>query len=282
MTESHDDLWQELSEMADAYAETGRRLVHAGRELITPGLVPEGELLESVEQLRARFEALRIRTYDSAGMYARELPPMETVRSLKELAILLERVIEIQIQHSVLEEPETLAMTIAEENRTYPLTVVTTELEQSSACEEGGEPWSLVSADPHVVPVGEQSEVCPAALQPEMTCEDRDAWVLIEAASRLETPAPMFAETEQSNEATGQVVLAEEPIASPQPSDETDAAFATLTSDALLTTVVAEALPFIPYRQTVPLPTRAKDSYRTAAMPGWRVWNRFNFSAGGR
>jgi hypothetical protein len=92
MIESSDDLWQELSLMADSFADLGRRLLHASRELVSPGVVPNADLLEQVGQLRSAFESARARIYQTGIALDLALPAPQTVHSLKRLATLLDAI----------------------------------------------------------------------------------------------------------------------------------------------------------------------------------------------
>lgn len=239
MIEGHDELWQELSEMADSYAEIGRRLVHAGREVIAPGIVPDRELLEQVAGLRIGFESLRERTYTTASRLDLVLPSLEAVRSLKELAILLEAVIEAQIQVTERKNIEIGATTWLEHDGLGSCT----------------QPESVPESS---LPIDEPPADSEESIEPLTSAEEP-------------IPLPLAAETIDCESSA--IVVVEEP----------EPAFATMTSDALLTSIVAEALPFIPYRQTIPLRTqRPTLGPRTAPSSGWKVWSRFNFSAGDR
>ena len=92
MIEASDDLWLELSEMADASADLGRRMLGALRQLLSPGVLPSASLVEDMDELRGRFEALRDRTSRLAEELSVSIPAAGALDSLRGLAGLLEAV----------------------------------------------------------------------------------------------------------------------------------------------------------------------------------------------
>src|SRR5439155_6115384 len=62
MTEGSEQIWQDLSVMADAFADLGRRLLSASRQLHAPGSPPSDTLVDDINALRQGFAAMRERT----------------------------------------------------------------------------------------------------------------------------------------------------------------------------------------------------------------------------
>jgi hypothetical protein len=251
MIESSDDLWQELSVMADSFADLGRRLLHASRELVSPGVVPDAELLEQVGQLRSGFESLRERTYRSASELDLALPPRETVQSLKRLATLLEAVEDAETRNQVAMAEVETALEVATapiESVPEPIAAID-EIGDAAAQEALPEPIATIA-------IGEEVDDDPVPAP----------------VAELEVPQPSTAVDEDSDLATSRPHL----IAEPEP------AFAELTSDALLTDVVAEALPYIPRSQTVRVSSRALGrAARPLAALGLRLFEPLRLLSGG-
>jgi hypothetical protein len=96
MIEASDDLWLELSEMADAFADLGRRMLGASRLLLSPGVLPSVSLVEDLDDLWGRFEGLRDRTVRLAEALSVSIPAEGALDSLRGLAGLLEAVSEAE------------------------------------------------------------------------------------------------------------------------------------------------------------------------------------------
>ncbi len=85
------DLWHELSGLADAFADLGRRLLHASRRLHAPGALPPQSLCVEMDGLRLAFDAVRAAVMERAdGMVV----PFAAgaIDTLKDVAALLEAV----------------------------------------------------------------------------------------------------------------------------------------------------------------------------------------------
>jgi hypothetical protein len=89
MGEGSDALWEELSALADDFADLGRRLLHSSRQLHSPGLLPPASLLEEIERLRRASESLRARTCGLAAEHGVPVPQPSALEGLKGLADLL-------------------------------------------------------------------------------------------------------------------------------------------------------------------------------------------------
>ncbi len=85
------DLWHELSGLADAFADLGRRLLHASRRLHAPGALPPTALAEELNGLRTAFEAVRAGVLERASVLSLTIPN-GALDTLKEVATLLEAV----------------------------------------------------------------------------------------------------------------------------------------------------------------------------------------------
>ena len=86
------DLWLELSTMADEFADLGRRLLSASRLLHAPGILPLESLLEPLSGLQNRFDVLRRRVRDGARSLGVAGADADPLNDLKTLAVLLEQV----------------------------------------------------------------------------------------------------------------------------------------------------------------------------------------------
>lgn len=91
MNARSEELWQELSNLADSFADAGRRLLNASRRFRSPGVLPAEELIREVEALRGAFTSVRDRVSALARDVGVELPAPSAVESLKGLAALLEQ-----------------------------------------------------------------------------------------------------------------------------------------------------------------------------------------------
>jgi hypothetical protein len=80
-------LWEELSELADAFADSARGLLHASREMHAPGRLPSAALLEELHGLEGRFERLRERSFRLAKALG---VAFSEVKDLRDLARLVE------------------------------------------------------------------------------------------------------------------------------------------------------------------------------------------------
>ena len=96
MGRESDSLWHELSAMADAFADLGRRLLAASRELHATGVLPPAPLFAEVARLDAAMTALRERTCQLAGSLGVAAPTPGALETLKGLATFLERVCETE------------------------------------------------------------------------------------------------------------------------------------------------------------------------------------------
>ena len=55
MNQGSNDLWQELSAMADAFGDLGRAMLSASRQLHNPGVLPPATIDEQLGRLRLGF-----------------------------------------------------------------------------------------------------------------------------------------------------------------------------------------------------------------------------------
>src|SRR5262245_35507399 len=96
MGEGSYEIWQDLSALADGFADLSRGLLRAARQLQAPGVLPAEALLEEVARLRRGFEAARDRVLGLARELGVEAPEGRALESLKGVAALLERVTEAE------------------------------------------------------------------------------------------------------------------------------------------------------------------------------------------
>ena len=94
--DASNDLWQELSVMADAFADLGRRMLHASRLVHAPGLLPADALLDEIATLRRSFADLRDRSCRLAEGLRVPYPGDGQIHSLKALALLLDAAAEAE------------------------------------------------------------------------------------------------------------------------------------------------------------------------------------------
>src|SRR5689334_14565342 len=99
MGQPSDALWDDLSELADAFAEAGRRLLAASRDMLAPGQPPSRSLLDEAHDLAARFDRLRDRARALAGRLS---VPVRAVENLKDLARLLDALSEAEARRGVM------------------------------------------------------------------------------------------------------------------------------------------------------------------------------------
>ena len=92
MNEGSNDLWQELSAMADAFGDLGRTMLIASRQLQNPGVLPSTSVDEQLAELRRGFGGLRDRSCRLAEALGVEAPAESELTSLKSLVGLLELV----------------------------------------------------------------------------------------------------------------------------------------------------------------------------------------------
>jgi hypothetical protein len=89
-------IWQDLSALADGYAELSRELLSASRRLRAPGVLPAEALMGEVARLRRGFVAARERALGLARELGVEVTEGRGLESLKGVAALLERVTEAE------------------------------------------------------------------------------------------------------------------------------------------------------------------------------------------
>jgi hypothetical protein len=96
MGASSHEVWQDLSSLAESYAELGRALLHAARQLHAPGVLPSRSVVEEVDQLGRAFAGVRERTCQLAAGLGLDVPVFPPLESLRSVASLLERVVEAE------------------------------------------------------------------------------------------------------------------------------------------------------------------------------------------
>ncbi len=96
MIESSNDLWQELSALADSFGDLARVLHRASRPLQNPGELPPISLDTELVDLRQRFASLNARSGRLAAELDLATPDDEGQANLKSLAGLLERISEAE------------------------------------------------------------------------------------------------------------------------------------------------------------------------------------------
>jgi hypothetical protein len=105
MDEGSSALWQELSELADAYADLGRRLLHASRQLHAPGALPPESLGGELAALRGSFQGVRERACGLAEGLGVAYPGDGSIDNLRSLARLLEAMGEAEVRRDEWEVP---------------------------------------------------------------------------------------------------------------------------------------------------------------------------------
>ncbi|MFO0907309.1 MAG: SdrD B-like domain-containing protein [Isosphaeraceae bacterium] len=101
MAEGSDGLWQELSALADEYAELGRGMLQAARRLQSPGMLPAESLVDQIVKLRLTTESIRRRTCELARALGVPIPEVRSLDNLKGLAEFLEVVAEAEDRAAV-------------------------------------------------------------------------------------------------------------------------------------------------------------------------------------
>lgn len=114
MGEDGRDLWHELSGLADAFADLGRKLLHASRQLHAPGALPEEALITEFASLRAAFDSARDETLGRAERLSVPTPPDGPPGNLKALAALLDAVDEAEARRHEQAEQTAYALTIVD------------------------------------------------------------------------------------------------------------------------------------------------------------------------
>ena len=96
MGDGSQELWKDLSRVADGFADLGRQMLHASRRLHAPGVLPQDSLFEEVGRLRSELNEVR----DAARRLAvglRVAPPEAAVlESVKGVADFLEELTEVE------------------------------------------------------------------------------------------------------------------------------------------------------------------------------------------
>ncbi len=112
MMDASGELWQELSVMADAFADLGRRMLHASRLVHAPGILPADSLLDEVVTLRQAFASLRDRSCRLAESLRVPYPGDGQVNSLKALALLLDAAAEAETRQGAWSEATVRAVEV--------------------------------------------------------------------------------------------------------------------------------------------------------------------------
>src|SRR4051794_35573331 len=112
MSQSSNDLSQELAVMSDVFSDLGERLIHAARQLHSPGAPPPESLVEELSSCRGDFADLRARTRTLAGSLHVACPPEEGLPGLQDLAALLDEIAEAEIRQSRSEEVRRRAVSV--------------------------------------------------------------------------------------------------------------------------------------------------------------------------
>jgi hypothetical protein len=112
MSSSSNDLSHELAVMSDVFSDLGDRLVHASRQLHSPGTPPAETLIEEVASCRRDFASFRDRTRALASSLGVACPPDDGLKALQDLSALLDEIAEAEIRQSRAEEVRHRALSI--------------------------------------------------------------------------------------------------------------------------------------------------------------------------
>jgi len=98
MNESGNDLWQELSALADSFGDLGRGMLGASGRLLDAGELPPLSVVATLNELHAGFAGLRERSCRLAGAVGVSVPVGGTLTSLKAIAAVLEQVSRAEVK----------------------------------------------------------------------------------------------------------------------------------------------------------------------------------------
>jgi hypothetical protein len=104
MSASSSHLSQEIAALSDRFSELGERLLNSARQLLSPGVPPADDLLEALGRCRGEFFGLRDRVRHLAGSLELATPSDDQLQNLNDLNGLLDRVAEVEIRQSKVEE----------------------------------------------------------------------------------------------------------------------------------------------------------------------------------
>ncbi|AGA29100.1 hypothetical protein [Singulisphaera acidiphila] len=112
MTQSSNDLSQEVSKISDLFSSLSERLLGAARQLHSPGSPPPEGLIEELGQARREFVGLRDRTRERAEALHVALPSSETLDTVQGLTAVLDLVAESEVRQSKAEESRRRALSV--------------------------------------------------------------------------------------------------------------------------------------------------------------------------